>query len=196
MPTGYTADVADGIVTDFRTFALTCARAFGATVMQRDDPTNEPPKHREMPAYYGEELAKSEAEQARLAALTLTEAEMEMLTEREESIAYRDEYRAKKAATRSRYESMLAHVEAWEAPTADHGGLKSFMAEQIRQSIDFDCGGAYEPAIPDVRPAAAWLTDKRVQAAAEVARNRKSIAEEQERCDTANAWIDALYESV
>jgi len=196
MPTGYTADVADGKVTDFRTFALTCARAFGATVMQRDDPLSEMPKHREMPDFYGEWLAKSEAEQARLGAMTLDEAEIEMAAERDAAIAYRDEYLARKAAERARYESMLAEVEAWEPPTFDHAELKSFMAKQLRESIDFDCGGSYEPAVPDIRSAQAWLADKRAKAAADVARNLKSIAEEQERCDSANAWIDALYASL
>src|SRR5438309_7441629 len=38
MPTGYTADVGNGKVTDFATFALTCARGFGALITMRDDP--------------------------------------------------------------------------------------------------------------------------------------------------------------
>ena len=36
MPTGYTADIKDGI--SFQTYALNCARAFGACVMLRDEP--------------------------------------------------------------------------------------------------------------------------------------------------------------
>lgn len=38
MPTGYTADVADGKITDFVEYALQCARAFGACIMLRDEP--------------------------------------------------------------------------------------------------------------------------------------------------------------
>ena len=34
MPTGYTADIKDGI--DFKTYAMNCARAFGARVMLRE----------------------------------------------------------------------------------------------------------------------------------------------------------------
>ena len=40
MPTGYTADVMDGKVTDFKLFAMQCARAFGALVIMRDEPLN------------------------------------------------------------------------------------------------------------------------------------------------------------
>ena len=36
MPTGYTAAIKDGI--DFKTYAMNCARAFGACVMLRDEP--------------------------------------------------------------------------------------------------------------------------------------------------------------
>lgn len=196
MPTGYTADVAVGKVSDLRTFALRCARAFGATVAQRDEPSDEPPKHREMPSFYAEMLARAEAEQARFTTMTLAEAESEMVAEREKAIAYRDEYLAGKAAQRARYESMLEEVKAWNPPTAEHVHLKDFMEQQIRESIDFDCGGSYEPAVPAVRPATAWIADKRAKAAAEVARLIQSMAEEQERCDRANAWIDALYDSL
>lgn len=42
MPTGYTADIKDGIT--FRDFALRCARAFGATIMQRDEDISIPPR--------------------------------------------------------------------------------------------------------------------------------------------------------
>ena len=42
MPTGYTAGVQDGTVTDFSEFALQCARNFGALVTMRDDPWSTP----------------------------------------------------------------------------------------------------------------------------------------------------------
>lgn len=40
MPTGYTADVQSGKVTDFAEYAMNCARAFGALVLMRDDPSD------------------------------------------------------------------------------------------------------------------------------------------------------------
>jgi len=41
MPTGYTTDIYNGKDVSFRDFALNCARAFGACIMQRDDPADE-----------------------------------------------------------------------------------------------------------------------------------------------------------
>ena len=44
MPSGYTSDIYNGKEVTFKDFALGCARAFGACVMQRDDPADEKPK--------------------------------------------------------------------------------------------------------------------------------------------------------
>ena len=37
MPTGYTAGIADGTITNFEQYALRCIRAFGATMHLRDE---------------------------------------------------------------------------------------------------------------------------------------------------------------
>jgi hypothetical protein len=51
MPTGYTAMIEEREDVTFREFALTCARAFGACIMQRDNSLAEPPKPREVDKY-------------------------------------------------------------------------------------------------------------------------------------------------
>jgi len=195
MPTGYTAGIADGTTADFRTFALTCSRAFGATVMQRDDPMNEPPKHREPTDYHVKAIAEARAEEERLGRLTDDEALVEMLEERTKAEQYAADYAALKDADRSRYEAMLAEVEAWEPPTPDHAELKAFMRQQIEQSINFDCSD-YTPAVPPIVTASEWLAEKRAKAARDVAYHSEGNAKEIERCAQANAWIDALYASL
>lgn len=53
------------------------------------------------------------------------------------------------AALRAKCEAMLASVEAWQVPTPEHESLKTFMREQITQSIAFDCQPpASEPTPP------------------------------------------------
>lgn len=42
MPTGYTYPVAEEKVDTLAEFALQCARAFGACVTMRDEPSNKP----------------------------------------------------------------------------------------------------------------------------------------------------------
>ena len=54
MPTGYTTDIYNGKDVSFRDFALTCARQFGACIMQRDDPADEKPKIMPEESYHTE----------------------------------------------------------------------------------------------------------------------------------------------
>ncbi len=196
MPTGYTADVADGKVTDFRTFALRCSRAFGATIMQRDNPMDELPQHRVESDFYARELDKDVAELTRFQAMSDAEAQMAMEAEAADIRQQRDEYQAEKAEKRARYEAMLTEVERWEAPTPDHINFKDFMRKQLLESIDFDCSDFIYPKEPTITDAVLWRLGKCGQLARDIARDREEIAKERERCRNANAWIDALYESL
>ena len=195
MPTGYTADVGDGKVTDFRTFALRCARAFGATTMQRDSSIDVLPQRREESTFYAEHVAEGEAEIARLAALSEAEAQRERDAEVEEVCTRNGRWRAEKDEKRRRYESMLVAVRRWEAPTPDHVEMKEFMAKQLAESIEFDC---HELSVgePESVTAVEWLMAKRVTAAEALAYDVKSLQRERERVTNANSWIDALYESL
>lgn len=194
MPTGYTAEVADGKVTDFRTFALRCARAFGATIMQRDDPSADPPKRREPSDYAAKRLVEDRARLAEVNAMTVEQAEAAATAEYEKAMADEEKYAANRRATRSRYEAMLAKVVLWEPPTADHVGLKKFMEEQIRESISFDC--AEYPSRLQRLNGRDWLEREQKRLVESIGRNAQSQAEEEARCAGANAWIDALYASL
>jgi hypothetical protein len=195
MPTGYTAAVADGKVTDFRTFALRCARGFGAAVMQRDNPMDELPKHREESGFYARTLREAEADAARLAAMSLDEAQVAMAAEIAEEEARIVEARGTTSETNSRYEAMLAQVLQWEPPSPDHIEFRDFMVTQLRLSI-----GTFTERYwrEEDRPAAVgdWLAARRVKAAGRIEQYQKEVAEERERCRNANAWIDALYASL
>jgi hypothetical protein len=138
MPTGYTSDVAEGKVTDLRTFALRCARGMGATVMMRDEPMNAPiPERFEPSAYHAESLTDLRAELAQVSTLSDADAEAAALKAFTEKVAARDRYVAKKAEALNRYNAMLAQVVSWECKAE---GLKSFMLDQLHESKKFDCG--------------------------------------------------------
>jgi hypothetical protein len=68
MPTGYTAAIKDGI--SFQQFAMACARAFGALVMMRDEPSSAPIPDFQPSNFHVEHLELARAELARLQALT------------------------------------------------------------------------------------------------------------------------------
>jgi hypothetical protein len=195
MPTGYTADVADGKVTDFRTFALRCARAFGATIMQRDDPANDPPKLREVSSYEIEAVARDEQRVAALAAMTDADAQREAAAEYAAAVKRNREYAEETRAKRARYEAMLAAARAWVPPTAEHEPMKKFMIEQLTESIKFDCHDDLWPE-PTRKSGRAWLAEQRQHAHESLGRSIKRLQEERDRVDGANAWIGALYDSL
>jgi hypothetical protein len=192
MPTGYTAGIEDGTITDFATFALTCARAFGATIMQRDNPLSEPPKHREVAPYYADRVKTETAALARLNAMTVDEATVEAMLADERRIAAHERYQADQAEKNAKYDAMLVHVDAWTPPTSDHYALKRFMREQIEL-----CRDSHQWATtPQHIDGAKWLAEERARAERSLESAREHYADELERCSRANAWIDALYESL
>lgn len=193
MPTGYTADVQSGAVTDLRTFALRCARAFGACILQRDDESNALPKHREESSHYAKSLDEARERLALLEAMSLTEAQD--AADRSYGLLYAD-YEKRKAENlieRNRYNAMLAEVVQWKPPTSEHVGLKDFMVEQLRSSIDFD---DHEPEAPAHLSGPAWRAMEIGIVRGNVKYYEKSLREERERVRGANQWIDALYESL
>lgn len=145
MPTGYTAPVMDGEITEVKDFARTCARAFGAFIHQRDERGDAPPRMPELDdSFYVKRLAEAKAELARWQGLS-EEAKYAEWSEyvREQTVSLHKSM-AKSAEKRARYENMLVQVHAIDVP-AQLQNFKNFMVEQLEESIKFDCGdGRFE----------------------------------------------------
>lgn len=196
MPTGYTAAVQDGTITDFPAFAMQCARAFGALITMRDDPFDAPVPERFEPStsYHDERLAAASAALAELRALTPEQAEDRAYQAWKAATARHMDRERERAAQRERYEAMLAKVLAWEAPSPDHTELRTFMADQLRQSIEFDCGHA-SPA-PERLLGPAWLAAEIASAKRDLAYHTKARAEEVDRAAGRTQWVAALRASL
>lgn len=201
MPTGYTADVGDGKITEFADFTLTCARGFGALVMLRDHNQSieatrtyiEEKAYLGKSGYYEREIENAAARLAELEAMTDEEALAAAQARADEVTASNADYDAKKDATRQRYEDMLAKVEAWEPPTDGHVEFKAFMVEQLRGSIDFDCS-PFAMTVPEVS-----LSEHRREIARQrdrIAHAERQIEEERARNEGRVAWVSALLDSV
>jgi hypothetical protein len=196
MPTGYTAGVADGKITAFQTFALQCARAFGATILMRDDPMDAPiPESFEPSAFYAGELAKAQDELARLRSLTPDEAARARDDAHAEAVASWIRRVAERTETRNRYNAMLAEVVKWEPPTTEHVALKEFMLQQLHESIRFDCNDSWD-AEPTKPSAHEWLADRIKRAEDNIERYTTEHANEVERTQGRNAWIKVLRDSL
>lgn len=196
MPTGYTTDVGSGKVTDFATFAMQCARAFGALISMRDDPLDKPVPDEFQPSKYNSErLTEARAELSRLQALSVDQQAAEADKAYRESVASWDAHEAKKAATRVRYEAMLAKVDAWHPPTPDHVEMKRFMRQQLTESIRFDCGPAYAPR-PTPIPRSQWYEAALDKARRDIDYHSTEASKEIERTRSRTEWVKALRTSL
>ena len=196
MPTGYTADIKDGI--DFKTYAMNCARAFGACVMLRDEPGggDKIPDEFEPSDYHVKAVEKARCELAALDAMTPAERERAAAKAWDDAETSRlmrlGEYRK----TRAAYEAMLEKAKAGKPPTPDHTSLHEFMQTQIEQSIQFDCSESY-CSTPTVRLTGdAWSAWQRVKYMRDVQYHQKEHAAEVDRAAARTLWIQALRDAL
>jgi hypothetical protein len=196
MPTGYTADVQSGKVTEFNEFAIRCARAFGALIMMRDDPQDAPiPEKFEPSDYHANALTKLNAERFALVAMSDEAADKAAATEYEKAVASRAESIARRAADKERYETMLAKVRAWTPPSADHVNMKEFMEKQLTESIDFDCRGYSYPE-PVKLTGESWRAERLASVKRDIEYHTEKDAEEIKRANERTEWVRLLRESL
>jgi hypothetical protein len=131
MPTGYTTDIYNGKDVSFRDFALTCARQFGACIMQRDDPADEKPKIMPEESYHADKLK----EVGKFKKPTKTQFNNYI----KKQIAYYKESINGKKKLQKAYAAKIKEARNWNPPTSDHEGLKKFMIAQLTESMEFDC---------------------------------------------------------
>jgi len=193
MPTGYTYMVSEGA--DFKTFALACARGMRALSTMRDDPMDAPIPDKLEPntEYYDEKIADLQAEITRLSSASLMECAAEQAQEIAAARDYQDAYIIKREELAKKYEDMIKQVEAWHTEAE---GIKGFMLEQLRTSLQHDCGGSYIPGVPKQLPADEWrfaqINDAVKNLEYYMGERQKEITHTESR----NKWIKALKDSL
>lgn len=194
MPTGYTAKVAEGTVTELEPFALQLARGMGALVVMRDEPWDAPiPDKLPYSDYYEKKLDECERELDRVEAMSTTDAALAQSEEIEKATEYRATYQQNMHDKEKRYTDMITKVKAWEGAPE---GIKKFALDQLNESLKFDCGFNYVPSIPVRIAPEVYLANKVADARAEFFRAQTNLKEEVERVDQANLWIKQLKESL
>ena len=195
MPTAYTADVQSGKVTDFKDFAMQCARAFGACITMRDDPNDaDIPDQFEPSDYHLNEVAEAKKELARLASMTDEQKSISALEAYNIDCKVVLDRQQLQEAHRARYEAMLKAVEAWSPPTNDHVEMKRFMERQLRESIDFDCRPYGSGAVR--MSGSEWHDGAIAKARRDIEYHTNKYAEEVERCEKRTEWVRALRASL
>ena len=194
MPTGYTAAVKDGI--SFEQFTWNCARAFGALIMMRDEPSDAKVPETFAPSdYYAQSLAAAFSRLNSLKAMPVAEAQASSIADHAAAIRRLAERVNEAQDLRNSYNEMLAKVIKWSPPTSEHESLKEFMAEQLRTSIEFDCNTDHL-ITPLQLDGPTWLAKAIANAEEDIARYSRLQEEEIARTQQRNDWIAALRASV
>lgn len=197
MPTGYTDAISKGI--DFPQFTMRCARAFGALVMMRDEPTGAKIPIFRPSTYSRDQLKATKKQFDRIKKMRVGTALEVAAKKAEEDLRVGHEQYEKTVAERdglkAKYEDMLNHVHAWEPPTPDHEELKKFMVQQIEESIKFDCSLDYITD-PELKTPEETFYLQLKQLTRDTDYHSKQWAEEQERTRHRNLWVNALVKSL
>lgn len=192
MPTGYTAGVADGTTTTFTAFALTCARAFGATLDMRDLPLDAViPERFEPSDHHSRGIAEAKLELARLRALSPGDAQREMQQEHSRDMARWRQRSAEDAVKRVRYQVMLDAVATTAPPTPEHTKFWEFMRGQLVESLRFDCGGKYN-VMPTLMRWPQWVASKIVKTQWSLDYDTEHLDKELGRAAHNSQWVNAL----
>ena len=194
MPTGYTANIPEGI--SFEQFVWQCARGMGALIMMRDEPGDAPiPERFEPSEYHNKKIAEAEVELSRLEGLTVDEAAKECSISHEKEETRKANRLAKNRQQIEAYKLMLKKATNWQPPTKDHEGFKEFMVDQIQKSVDFDDDEKlYQPS--EILKTEAWLTERIAKAKWDIEYHTKNHKEEIERTESRNYWLAELRNSL
>lgn len=192
MPTGYTADVQSGKITDFNEYALQCARAFGACIMLRDEPISSEIPTFEPSQYHADARAEAMADLAALDAMSIEQCAALQAKEYDEAVANRDKRLAEIAEDRRRYEAMLIKAKAFRSPTPDHDNYAKFLVSQLEESIKFDCSTEYHERPIEKLPVEQWRQERRAKLKHDIDYHTEQQAQEDERTASRNEWVRQL----
>lgn len=193
MPTGYTAAITSDEGISFEDFVMNCARAFGACITMRDDPSD-----KEIPVfkptdYHAKKLKEAKKELTEFKKLTKTDWEQKVKIEFSDAIKKYEIAVKENDMIKDKYNKMLEKVRKWQYPTFEHKGLKSFMINQITESIEWDC---HEPEYPVISNPEDWVNKKLKSILWNIKYHTEENEKEITRVNGRNKWVKELRESL
>jgi len=181
----------------FEEFILQCARAFGACIGTRDDPTDAPiPDKFEASDYHVKALKREKAEHTRL--LNMAKPQQAAFGEaaRASGVESSKKFSKNQEEANNRLESMEARVREWEPPTHEHYGLKKFMLEQIEIS-KHDLGGSRRDLkrLEEQAPLEYWR-EAVGSSARSIAYHTEEMFKDGDRAKKRTEWVKQLRDSL
>lgn len=190
MPTGYTAPVKDGEITDLKDFAAMCARGFGAFIHQRDDRTGSKLTYPRPESFYRNMLSEAVGQRVEWEAMSEEERYAKWSQYYLSSVLNNAKYLGKKRAERARYEAMLTQVNTIDVPE-ELENFKTFMVEQLESSIDFDCSEKYMSHMEPLEYSL-WCDEREESTARNVERYEEEANNEYKRFVDRVKFIDLM----
>lgn len=190
MPTGYTLIISEKDIS-LKEFALRCARAFGACSEQRDDDINDPPKPRVYnPDNYFEKVVKTGPPDVSFE--TFVEEGQRKIEQYKKTIKDRQTLKRK-------YEKLLREASNWPPPSPEHENLKSFMIQQLSDSIRCDCDTSFcENEVKKLESIkySDWKKETLKNYKNTLERAKIEIAKAKESVKKTNKWLEDLNKSL
>jgi hypothetical protein len=184
----------DGKVTDFATFAMQCARAFGALILMRHDPLSAlVPQRFEVEPWYAERVTDAQRRLTELEGMTAAARGVAYQAARDDHDAAQERYAATARQENARLDAMVAHVTAWTPPSPAHVDLRAFMLDQL--AISRNTYGLTATAFPHFT-ADVWWTAALNAARDRLSRSRESHDAEVARTNERNRWLAMLRASL
>lgn len=196
MPTGYTHGVETGEITDFREYALRCARNFGACIMLRDEPLSSEIPEFKPSDYYADSLAEASRELAEFLAMNESERRVLHAMEQAKNAERAAEGIADAKLKRDRYEAMLEKARAFRSPSDHHDSYAKFLVDQLTSSIEFDCSTDYWDSLAKPVPFELWEKKKLETLHNSVSWRAKENLDEINRTRERNEWVRKLKEAL
>jgi len=203
MPTGYTAGILDGTIKEFPDFAKLCMRAFGATVMMRDEPLYKEWVPRVPSDYHLKaiEKANSDLEKAKSSSDEdiLATVRVDLL----KSKYYHEKSIIDCSEKHKRLDNILIKAESFIPPTPEHEGIKEFMIKQLKDTISFDASDSYhvenlERIIYKLNSLSARNERAELISIANKKLSYHTLEYEKElqRCEESNKWVNEFISAI
>jgi hypothetical protein len=198
MPTGYTADVADGKVTELEDYILDVSRGMGFAIHLRDSGIKGKIPYDTERSYYKEDYEKAVKKLDDWNNKSEIDKRVQFEKEMHEERNRLNGYLSEKRKTKANYENMIAKVEAWEVPEFLES-TKEFALSQLKESVTFDCAGDYYERSKEEaenRRYEDWVAGKESSLFSDVEYSLNRWKEEKHRVAERNRYIKALYDSL
>lgn len=203
MPTGYTAHIEDGEITNGKEFLRLCTRAFGIAIDVKDEPlSTHTPSSFEPSPFYKESYDRALKKLEEVNKMTFEEAKIQMRADYEKRISDYKRYVEQSIFQNEKYSKLRKEVEEWIPPTEEHEGIKKFALEQIDMSmtkqkyIDEYLELSKEEFNDSDEAVKKYISDIIDYHQRNMERSYKSWQEELERTRSKNEWMAKFLESL